>query len=651
MKTRESAAELPVAQIYVDTPLPHLDRPFDYLVPRELDEQVQRGTRVRVRFAGQLLDGLVWQRVAASDHKGALSYVAKSVSPERVLTPSIAALATTLAERDAGSVMDVLRLAIPPRHAQEENAKNPIPELSDIKSAPDGWSSYVHGPAYIRALTEKRMPRAVWQALPGEDWPARIGDAVTATLVSGRSAIVVVPDAKDLGRLDAALIKALGPDKHIALTAALGPRERYRRWLRALRGHVHCVIGTRAAAFAPVENLGLVAIWDDGDDLHAEPRAPYCHARQVLLTRAQQSDAAVLVAGLARTPEAQLLIDTAWAVPLTAERAVVRARAPRVTALDEDAQLAADAAATKARLPTVAWRAARAALSDGKPVLVQVPRRGYLPSLGCEKCRAAARCPHCSGPLTIDRNSGVPSCQWCARPAANWACPHCQGRRLRARVVGAGRTAEELGRAFPEVTIRTSSGESMLDEVERKPALIIATPGAEPHVAGGYGAALLLDTWALLTRPELRAGQEALRRWMNACALVRAGGQVVVVADAGLPIVQALVRWDPAGFASRELAEREELGFPPAVRMARLTGTSAALAELLELAELPESAEVLGPVSSDDDEREPTEQYLIRVPRRDALTLARVLRTSVRVRSTRKAKDPVRIEIDPPRLG
>ncbi len=77
--------------------------------------------------------------------------------------------------------------------------------------------------------------------------------------------------------------------------------------------------------------------------------------------------------------------------------------------------------------------------------------------------------------------------------------------------------------------------------------------------AGGYAAAILLDTWALLGRPSLRAAEEALRRWMNAAALVRPGrdgGQVVLMADPAVSAVQALIRWDAATHAERELAER-----------------------------------------------------------------------------------------------
>jgi primosomal protein N' (replication factor Y) len=460
--------------------------------------------------------------------------------------------------------------------------------------------------------------------------------------------------------------------------------------------------GTRSAAFAPVADLGLVVIWDDGDDLHAEPRAPYPHARDVLVLRAHLAGAGMLLGGYARTAEAQQLVESGWAHEVAAERAVLRSAAPRVLPAGDDTELGRDAGARAARLPTLAWRTARQALSAGAPVLVQVPRRGYLPVLACARCRTPARCARCRGPLAASSGHAVPQCRWCGRPAGAWRCPACGHGMLRAVVVGATRTAEELGRAFPGVPVRTSGGavatgsrsrgrragragagspdgapDTVLDAVPGAPALVVATPGAEPPAEGGYGAALLLDGWALLTRPDLRAAEEALRRWANAAALVRPaadGGRVVVGADGGLAVVQALLRWDPGGHAARELAERAELGFPPAARFASLTGTPAAIADLLAAARLPAAADLLGPVPVGpvplgpaplvpaDPAHGPgavgpgavgpaaageTERLLVRAPRADGVALARALHAAAAVRSARKAPDPVRIQLDP----
>ncbi|MCW2500196.1 MAG: hypothetical protein JWN87_1872, partial [Frankiales bacterium] len=152
------------------------------------------------------------------------------------------------------------------------------------------------------------------------------------------------------------------------------------------------------------------------------------------------------------------------------------------------------------------------------------------------------------------------------------------------------------------------------------------------------GAVLLLDAWALLSRADLRAGEEALRRWLAAAALARPGGRVVVVADRALTPVQALVRWDPAGMAVRELADRTALGFPPATRMASLTGSPTAVADLLAGVEV---GEVLGPVAHGDGER-----AFLRVSRQQGAALAAALKAAAGVRSAKKA-EPVRIELDP----
>src|ERR1700760_2333715 len=84
---RAPASTLPVARVAVDVPLAHLDRPFDYQVPEQYDADAVPGCRVRVRFAGQLVDGYLLDRVAESGHKGKLAFLEKVVSPEPVLSP------------------------------------------------------------------------------------------------------------------------------------------------------------------------------------------------------------------------------------------------------------------------------------------------------------------------------------------------------------------------------------------------------------------------------------------------------------------------------------------------------------------------------------------------------------------------------------
>jgi primosomal protein N' (replication factor Y) len=223
---------------------------------------------------------------------------------------------------------------------------------------------------------------------------------------------------------------------------------------------------------------------------------------------------------------------------------------------------------------------------------------------------------------------------------------------VRAVVAGARRTAEELARAFPGTHVVVSGGTATVTSVPAEPALVVATPGAEPLAAGGYAAAVLLDGWVLLGRPSLAAAQEALRRWLNAAALVvpgPSGGTVILVADAALPAAQALIRWDPVTHAERELAEREVLRFPPAVRIAAVTGPAEAVEPFLAEAVLPAGAELIGPVALGGASAGKV-QGLIRIPRPGGLALAAALRAALAARTARKQAGQIRIQLDPPEL-
>lgn len=655
----------PVAAVVVDSPLPHLDRLFEYAVPAHLAEVAQPGVRVRIRFSGREIDGFVVERRERPEHDGRLADLGKVVSPEPVLTPEVLAVCRTIADRYAGVLGDVLRLAVPKRHATAERALPLEAPVLDPVPTPDAgpWAAYPAGPALLRRVHAGEAPRAAWLALPGQvperDWPRALAVAAATALASDRGALLVMPDHRDVQRVDGELTALLGPGRHVRLTADQGPQARYTAWLKLLRGHVRCVVGTRAAVFAPVHDLGLVAWWDDGDDLLLEPRAPYPAVREVLLERSRVAGAALVSGGFASTVAVQRLVDDGVLAQVRAAPSTVRAAAPAVVVAGEGLDEERDGPAARAHLPSAAWRAAQAALPRG-PVLVQVPRRGYLPALSCQDCRTRARCPACGGPLTLPGPGQPAECRWCAASLgpAGFECSECGGRRLRSSVVGARRTAEELGRAFPGAPVLTSGAGEVLASVDETPALVIATPGAEPVATGGYAAALLLDAWALLDRTELDAPVEALRRWAGAAALVRGsehGGVVVlagVPAGPSLPPVEALIRWDPAWLAERELADRREIGLPPVTVLARLTAPRRALVEALDevAGQLGAPvAERLGPrplpAARGAVREEGLEQALLRVPADRADDLARALRAVRAVRSARKDPHPLSVQL------
>ncbi|WP_036921637.1 primosomal protein N' [Propionicicella superfundia] len=650
----------PVASVVLDLNLPHLDREFEYAVPADLADAAVAGARVRVRFAGRLVDGFIADRRATPRHEGHLAPLHKVVSPEPVLLPETLRLLRAVADHYAGTVADLLRFAVPPRHAATERADRAAPPAPVLDISENALAAYPAGASFLTALRDGRSPRAAWQVAAvhaplGEPFGAMV-TAAQETLRSGRGAILLVGHRRDLDRLAAEVTARCGPNSFAVLAADLGPSVRYRHFLSVVRGQQRLVIGTRNAVFAPVRELGLVGIWDDGSDDYAEPHAPYPNAREVAAIRVAQQGAGILLASHSRSLEAQAWVEAGWLHDIAVRPAALRERTPVVhIAASTDFALTRDPHARSARLPREVFDTVRAGLAAG-PVLVQVPLAGYVRGVVCSACGTPAACPRCGGRLQGEPwAAGIRlTCAWCGPPQTRWACRECGGRDLRTSGVGSARTAEELGRAFPGTRVITSSGDRIVDETSDEVALVVATPGAEPRAAHGYAAAVLLDTLAALNRPDLRAAEESLRRWLNAVALVRPaadGGTVLAVGPSTSGALRALVRTDPVGFATRELADRRAAGFPPAAKLITVEGPPNAVAEFAAELRLPDGAAILArtpvPASSSDD----LERLTLRSARHAGRALTAEVRSAAAVRTARKDTGALRIRVDPQVLG
>lgn len=579
-----------------------MDRLFDYGVPEALEQEVLPGVRVKVplRSAGRMTDGIVVEVSEEGEYGGALSSVDSVVSPIPVLTPEVWALARRAADRAAGSANDIVRLAVPTRQVRVEKAyladeSNP-PFPAFVAPAIDGY-----GPEVLERLIAEGA-RAAVDAIPLVDelpriagaeprwvgkWAILLAAAAASSLASGRSAILSVPDYRDQEQLEAAL-RAVVPEQSILrLDARQSNPDRYRNFLACLGTAPRVIVGNRSVVYAPASNLGLIVVWDDGDPLHSEPLAPYVHTRDAALVRQELQGCALLVVSHSRSTEVERLVELGWFHSVSPAPAY----SPKVIPTAQ--QLGGERLAMQARIPSSAWQAARAALESG-PVLVQVARPGYAPRLACTECSQTARCGRCEGPLQQESARSVPGCAWCGALAVDWRCANCEGDRLRLVGNGATRTAEDLGRAFPGIRIIIADGERTVLAVGDEPALVIATRGAEPIAAGGYRAVLLLDGERMVARESLRVGEDCLRWWSNAIALAARGAPSLLVGVGGA-LASALVTWKQAAYARAELDDRRRLRFPPAVRVATLTGSVEAVDRAVASSSVA-GADVLGPV-------------------------------------------------------
>jgi primosomal protein N' (replication factor Y) len=556
------------------------------------------------------------------------------VSPVEVLRPEVWRLARAVADRAAGSAIDVLRLAIPKRQVRVEKSwltartagkTDPAPLTLDAPLV-SGYRESDVDALLARGRAALSVDPGVVTA--GEGWVGRwavtLAQLAARTVVGGASAILVVPDHRDAAQLEAALATLLPADRIVRFDSAQPDADRYRGLLRAMGDAPVVVLGNRSAVYAPATHLGLIAVWNDGDPLLAEPLTPYVHARDAALVRQEQQGAALVFAGHTRTTEVQRLVELGWVSELAPER-------PRHVKIIPTAHATGAAADDHARIPSLAWREAAAAAKTG-PVLVQVARPGYATGLRCAECGTAARCRHCGGPLRLQRAGSTPSCLWCGRDERSFRCTECGSSRLTRVGAGTTRTAEELGRAFPGIRVVVADGERRVLDVDERPALIVATRGAEPVAAGGYRAVLLLDGDRMIARETLRIAEDCLRWWADAAALASDGASVFLVGVGGR-LATALSSGSIPAFARAELADRRALGFPPSTRVATLDGIPDAVTAAL--AALPPEADSIAERTVDGRTR-----ALIRFDYAHGAAVARTVRGEI-IRQAATRRKPV----------
>jgi len=578
-------SELRVARVCIDSPLPHLDRLFDYSVPAKLAPVVAVGSRVRVAFAGRLVSAIVVELTGTSTYVGTLAGV-KSAAVLPSFTATGLALAQAVAARYGGSLWDVCRLMAPPRVASVEKREwaSVAPPTDRYLAASQTWPLEAMQSG-LEAWDGEGSARVVWEVLPSAVDPCSV--AATALLApalrvaaQGRTAIVVVPDARavaaverELGERELTRWTARSGGDYTVLDHDDGPSQRYGSYLAGMLGHVSLVVGTRPAALQPVPALGLIAMWDDGASVYADPHAPYPHARTVAAMRADSEGAGLLLAGYAPSVDGMALVDHGWAAHVEPQRAQTRDRVATIDVLDGQRR-EAEGGTGWHWMPAMAWKALQRGIEAG-PVGVVVPRAGYVSALACARCGQWAECRECAASLKQAGSAATPECTKCGADQENWHCPECRFAGLKQVRQGAERIIEQLRSMAPQWSIHASTAAAgILADYAVSEGLVVATPSALPAVRGGYSHIVVVGA-AVPPMAELGAEVAAMRSWINVAALARArrnGGGVTVVGHVPDPVSHVLRAWLPGQYARDAYRERAELALPPARRVLQLHG-------------------------------------------------------------------------------
>lgn len=602
------ASVLPYARIRVDTGVFHLDQLYDYQIPEKLGDVIQIGVRVQLPFGNRETEGIVVDRVASPARAGELKSISKILSVVPVATTMSLNLIDEVARHFAGNPWDVIRSAIPPRVASVD--KNFIFDQS------------------LNTVIPKRSVE--FQTLaPFLHLHDQLASIVSDACSAG-SVLIVAPDEKDVDQIiDALNIREL---HSLKLTAAMPREERYRNFLQAMYGSKSIVVGTRSSIFVPIKNLTTIIVHKESSHDHYEVRSPGWNTRTVALLRSQSESIRLIFTGFSPSIEVSELIDQREVRYLNSKEVInVKAFTPTDGSL----------------LPGKIFSDIKNALKIG-PVLFIAPRKGYGNALLCAHCRNVALC-ECGGRLSVAAKGKSPSCVHCGKSFQEWKCSYCNRDKQYLAGRGIERAAEEISRAFPHFPVIVSAGDVIKERTDAKPALVLATPGAQPHVEGGYSAVVILDGMRFFAHTDLRTQERARELFMETSSMISAQGVVLLVIDDSHPIISSIARWNIAPLIKRELSERTELHLPPSVFSAVMVMDQGigmqivgGLKKALSDGRMPQSSMIYGPTEISKEQV----KIVIHADIKDAKTLTNVLHELQRRRSIAK-KDLFTLRVEP----
>ena len=556
------------ARIRLPSPIPALDKVYDYKVPDSLNN-LKFGQLVKVPFGKDraLKVGIIVGLESESSHTGELLNIESVVSDYPLLTNQQLELIENVSRRFLGSASELISSVIPKRMIRAEKAFSV------------GLGEKTKPVAPVNA--KRVLLETSWERINDiPDWAVHFAKVAMENFNREQSTIIALPDFRDLEVMQLALNGANNSAVVNYFGSAFSASENYTSYLHSISvPGIH--VGLRSAVFLPANQLGAILVLDDGDDSHVEPSSPYWNSRDVALIRQSLENCDLVFASHSPSSETVRLVALGYL-----DQQSNASFKPLVRITDN-----------RTRLDDETYGFIAKCISDGLPVLIQVANLGFATSIACRRCNEIRTCD-CGSRIWIDPQKRF-RCRVCKSSGALPPC-RCGATDIKILRTGSASVTEWLRKALANANVIHSSAEERITRIERGPNLVIATPGSEPEVPGGYSCVVIADAYSMVGAPRLRALERSLLFWSNAVAKVAKTGLVIFVGLTG-ELANSIKELDFYGAMQADYKERVELGLPPTTRIVSVTSGNKTDIALLRDGITQAMAELIRPVPVADE--------------------------------------------------
>ena len=485
----------------------NVDKIFDYLVPKELENSIQIGIRVLVPFGRQTLEGFVLEIKDSSSLE--LKEVYSVVDQDIVLNDELLELGKVIQKDTLSTLISAYQVMLPKAlkakagstvhkkfhtfyHLQQKDyvAKNlsqkkilelfhdkeeiPREELVSISSS--SLSTLVEkGVLFSVQKEDYRMKYEINQdskknltslqqqvvdavihgsvehpfllfGVTGSGKTEVYMHIIEHVLEEGKTAIILVPEISLTPQMVEQFSNRFG-NQIAALHSALSEGEKYDEWRRIARGEASIVIGARSAIFAPLKNIGVIIIDEEHSDSYKQSdKNPRYHARDIAIWRAKYHHCPVLLGSATPSLESMARAQKGVYQLLTLQERVNGKRLPKVEIIDMNHE----AKKSSSHLTVQLLNEINDCIDRGEQAILFLNRRGFSTFVTCKNCAETIKCPHCDITLTYHKSNRMLRCHYCGYATLlPKVCPNCHEEALSDLGVGTEKIEEELHQLLP----------------------------------------------------------------------------------------------------------------------------------------------------------------------------------------------------------
>ena len=406
-------------------------------------------------------------------------------------------------------------------------------------------------------------------------------ELVKVVLKMGKSALILVPEISLTPQITSRMFNNFG-DQVTVIHSRMSLGERYDSWRRVLNGKSNVVVGARSALFAPLSNIGIIVVDEEHDSSYKQfDSVPKYNARDSAIILAQMHGCPVVLGSATPSIESMHNALSKKYELLNLPERIDNAKLPLIKLVNigmERKKKKMENVFSKILLDHIEDR-----LKKKEGVIVLQNRRGFSTHIHCEDCGEVETCDNCSVPMVFHINQNVLQCHYCGltKKVPN-ACTHCGSLSIKYFGTGTERVEDELEFYFPGIKIKRIDSDTISRKSNLSKILLDFSKGDIDILVGTQMVSKGLDfprvtlvgvisAETTLWLPDFRADERTFQLLTQVAG--RAGrskveGEVIIqTQNENNFTLQRVLHNDYKGFYSREIIQRERLGYPPFTRL------------------------------------------------------------------------------------